>query len=564
MYSLFFNGAILDDARLEGYQVREPQVHLAVNEPGSISFVIDNDHPHLNLLQKMKGVLELREEAEVIYRGRITQETRDFDLSREIESEGMLACLNDSVIPPFSFPDDFINSAEYNAAATSGNVVEFFLNWILSLHNSQVTDEQKILLGNVTVTDSNNYITRESSDYNTAWSVIQDKLFGSSLGGYFLIRYEENGNYVDYLSALPGTNLQPVKFGENLLDLLFENNAANIFTVALPVGAEGLKITEYPDGEIDEDIVKLGDTLYSATAIQAYGKITRVLKFDDVTQLNNLVNKAVAELRAAGLAQTITVKACDLHFESAESFRVGRYTLLSSPPHDFAAVYPLTTLDIDIKDAGNTEITFGNTAISQTGFNKEATAKAAERADAQQIEINKSISDLSAYVRRTEFQDYQAAQSAQLATLSGEISGVSTDLQTKYNERIRYIRFDGDSIYIGLTANEAEIKIEETDISLIKSDKTIFSYSATEDKLTFGEASSAFDFGGSGLSLESDLSLIADTSQLSSLPATFAGSGFALKFAAADRQSAFYLLADNAGALFTGFEAAGVITWNEK
>ena len=73
-----------------------------------------------------------------------------------------MAVLNDSIIPPFNFPEDFTEDASYKAAAASGNVVEFFFRWILSQHNAQVTAEQQIKPGVITVSDQNNYITRSS------------------------------------------------------------------------------------------------------------------------------------------------------------------------------------------------------------------------------------------------------------------------------------------------------------------------------------------------------------------------------------------------------------------
>ena len=98
-------------------------------------------------------------------------------------------------------------------------MVEFFLNWLIENHNSQVQDFQKFKLGNVTVSDPNNYITRSEENYPNTWEVLKSKLFDSALGGFLCIRYEEDGNYIDYLSEFTLTNTQGIEFGENLLDL---------------------------------------------------------------------------------------------------------------------------------------------------------------------------------------------------------------------------------------------------------------------------------------------------------------------------------------------------------
>ena len=162
MYQIFFDGLPIYDPRTEDLLVRKPDVHLAVGEAGEMDFIIDDDHPNASQLTKLRGVMELRADGLPIFKGRIIRDTRDFNLSRQIEVEGLLACLNDSVVPPFNFPEDWENDTAYQAAKASGNVVEFFLGWLLEQHNSQVGPSQQIFLGNVTVADPNNSIARAS------------------------------------------------------------------------------------------------------------------------------------------------------------------------------------------------------------------------------------------------------------------------------------------------------------------------------------------------------------------------------------------------------------------
>ena len=159
-----------------------------------MSFTVDADHPYLSNLRRMSGLVELLDGTFPIYRGRITSDIKDFYGAHKIATEGIMAALNDSIIPPFNFPEDFENDTAYKAAAASGNVVDFFFRWILGQHNSQVSAEQQIRPGVCTVTDPNNYITRSSKEYATAMSTISDKLIKSALGGYLLIRYEDDGN----------------------------------------------------------------------------------------------------------------------------------------------------------------------------------------------------------------------------------------------------------------------------------------------------------------------------------------------------------------------------------
>jgi hypothetical protein len=69
---------------------------------------------------------------------------------------------------------------------------------LLSNHNAQVDAEKQYSLGNVTVTDPNDYIVRSDIDYATTWDVITKKLI-DLLGGFLQVRHVNGVNYLDYL-----------------------------------------------------------------------------------------------------------------------------------------------------------------------------------------------------------------------------------------------------------------------------------------------------------------------------------------------------------------------------
>lgn len=365
MYQLRYNNSIIYDPRgannIDKLYIREPSAHLAVSEAGSTSFVLEHDHPLINSLQRMSGVVELLEDSVPIFRGRIWRDATDFYLNKTIECEGVLACLNDSVVEPFVFPDDFANDSDYLTAVESGNVVEFFLRWLFDNHNSQVGEEQQLHLGTVTVKDPNNYLSRSSDSYASTWSVISSKLFGSALGGYLLIRYEPDGNYVDYVEDLLLTNVQTVALAENLLDITNEVDASELYSAILPLGKDKLTIAELSDGDLTADLVKEGKVIYSRSKVAAFGRITSIQTWDDVTEPINLQTKSAQALASNAMPETISCKACDLHCadNSIPSLRVGRYTRLTSPVHGYSGLYPLMSMDIDILNPGNTPIEFG-------------------------------------------------------------------------------------------------------------------------------------------------------------------------------------------------------------
>lgn len=401
MYQLTYGQYILYDPRLatpeDKLLIRDPSVHLAVGKAGDMSFTLQPDHPYLSNLRRMRGVVELLDGTFPIYRGRITSDVKDFYGAHKIETEGIMAVLNDSIIPPFSFPEDFKDDAAYKAAAANGNIVEFFFRWVLSQHNAQVSAEQQIKPGVCTVTDPNNYITRSSTEYQTTMEAIRAKMSESSLGGYLLIRYEADGNYLDYYAELPLTNTQSVEFAANLLDLTSEVDGTAIYTVILPEGKDGLTLESLPDGALTDDLTKDGLTIYSKSGVATYGRITRHIKWDDVTVVANLQTKAKAALADNGLSmpETITCKAVDLGWqEGIQHYRVGRMTALLSTPHGYSASYPLMELAPDILDPGNTQITLGATRRTFTGSQIDAVRKAEESAGQVRTDLNKKIEDI--------------------------------------------------------------------------------------------------------------------------------------------------------------------------
>ena len=443
MYQLFFNDVPIYDPRGQelGLLIREPSCHLAVGEAGSISFQIDDDHPNASRLTKLTGVLELRAGGVTLFRGRIVKDTRVFDLTREIEAEGLLACLNDSVIAPYTFPDDFQDDAAYQQAAASGNVIEFFLGWILAEHNSQVGPEQQIQLGTVTISDPNNYLRRSSSEYLTSMETLRQKL-EDTLGGYLVVDYSGGKTVLNYYDDLPLTNVQTVQYGENLLDLVTETDATQVYTAILPYGAEGLTIADLPDGRLGPGYMKKGLIIYSEETEARYNgvRIVRPVEWRDVTLAENLQTKALALLSTDGimLAQTITVTAADLGgVDQIPRFRVARYVELQSSPHGFSAAYPLMELDPNILDPADTQITLGATvkAASDLAHGNQSANK--EWMDQQTGQLEKNETTLDTLIETTRQQITEFLKTAEGFTMTALESYVKTSDYDTYKESVR-------------------------------------------------------------------------------------------------------------------------------
>ena len=515
--------------------VVNPKCKLEVNTVGEAGFTIYNKHPYYNKLKKLKSIFEIADEIGVIFRGRMTNDSLDFHNGKAVDLEGAMAFFNDSYIEPFNFPENFIEDEGYIA---SSNVVEFFLAWVISKHNSQVDDFQKFKLGNVTVADPNNYLSRSSENFTSTWEILKSKLFDSALGGYLCVRYEEDGNYVDYLSDFELTNTQDINFGENILDLVHKSDAQETYSCIIPIGAEieetvseaddsgettvvkkKLTLESIADGEITDDIVKVGNRLYSKSAREAMGMICAPISdttWEDVTEVQNLLTKSVEYLSgtAIKLIDTVEITAADLHFtdEEIRSFRIYRNINVNSEPHGIEAAFQLTKLEIDLLNPQNTKITVGETkltlidqnnkeqsdnvikieqAIKDIEENRSETTEIRNQVITQRTEIINTCTEIilaasEQYVETGEYDEFKQTVEAQLTILSDQISmnftetttqieNVNGDLQETNTTLSKYFDFTIDGLVI--KSGESSITLHvDNDIIMFKRNGVMFGW----------------------------------------------------------------------------------------
>lgn len=469
MYQIKCDDLYLYDYRDPSLIVANPKVTVEANTVGSGSFTIYKTHPNYNALKMLKSIFEVRDEYGVLFRGRMTKNTLDFHNAKAVDLEGLGAFFNDSIVPPFNFPDDFAEDAEYISASESGNVIEFFLKWLIDNHNSQVQEFQRFKLGNVTVTDPNNYLTRSESKFANTWETLKSKLFDSALGGKLCIRYEDDGNYIDYLAEFTEVNTQKIEYGENLLDLKNESDANETYSAIIPIGAEietevettdenGEPVTEtvkstvtldsIADGDITEDIAKMTlsngvAVLYSKSAVEKYGWIVAPVAdttWDDVTEVANLLTKSTAFLSSTGvmLSDTSEFNAVDLHFTDAEirSFRIYKKVEVNSLPHNKKGLYDLTRLEIDIVNPQNTKISVGKTTLSLTDKNAQQQAEAIDRIQSAEKDIAENKSNVSEIKNQMIVQNTQIINTAEEIILKALESYAKTSNFEEFKETV--------------------------------------------------------------------------------------------------------------------------------
>ena len=259
MYTIYADGNVLYSPFLveDGYCVLSPKLTVELNKSGSLSFVMPPTNVMYDSIQKLKSIITVTQDDEEIFRGRVLYDEKDFYNRKNVYCEGELSFLVDSVVRPYSF---------------QGGVTELFTKY-LNNHNSQVDPDKQFQVGIVTVTDPNDYITRESSDYPNLLDEMKAKLV-VLLGGYLRPRPENNIRYLDYVTDYGTVSDQIIEFGVNLLDLTEYISAEDVFTVLIPLGATQEDESGNTSSRLTIESVNGGlDYIEDETAIALFGRI---------------------------------------------------------------------------------------------------------------------------------------------------------------------------------------------------------------------------------------------------------------------------------------------------
>ena len=120
------------------------------------------------------------------------------------------------------------------------------------------------------------------------------------------------------------------------------------------------EVNDFTEGTIKH--VKGTDYIYDEEAIKLYGKITKVMNFDDVEDTDKLVENATKQLKYySKLASKIELNAFDLHLinVNVDSFRVGQRVKVYSKLHNLINKELIVQkISIDLDNPSNTTITW--------------------------------------------------------------------------------------------------------------------------------------------------------------------------------------------------------------
>lgn len=451
-----------DDALLyspgdEELSVLSPVLETQCNAAGTLTFVLLPEHPMYSALHKMRTRIDVRQDNEIIWRGRVLETETDFYRQKTVTCEGELTYLVDSVLHPYKL-------ANYDGTAAG------LFRLYMTRHNEAVSEAQQFQIGSI---DIETLSSVENTGYGNTWDEISGNLIDVH-GGFLRIRYDGDVRYLDWTKESGTSCGQVIRFGENLLDLSEYVSASEVVTCLIPyAGQSGSQITI-------SSVNGGKDYIEDAAGIALYGRIWGVTEFDtkDASTLLEMAKENLQKRLKETI--TITISAVDLHLldVNAESFRVGDKVRVVSPPHGIDAEYTCTAISLDLVSPDQSEYTFGTpeTGMAST---TAATSKAVEVVDTSVEYLRQIVSDqnthllitdglITAYTQKTN-ENTDTLNTVQ-TTLDGMNGTLSAYVETvdKHTQDITTIRADLDGMNGTLTAYAERLGDAESEITRVQ------------------------------------------------------------------------------------------------
>jgi phage minor structural protein len=268
--------AVIHDGRLrDGPRVSGLTVNTGVNTVGTAAFRIYPDNPGYTLIQGRVTRIEIRDLQTGKYRfkGRVALPKDSMDTAgktcKTVTCKDRLDWLNDTVQP----------YRKYTVSSVRSTLESF-----IATHNAQGDPSERMYVGQVSVTGSNNY--EYVCSYDTTLRTIGDKLI-DKFGGELRVRDADGKVYLDYLERVGSGTDVTIDQGVELQSYEVSADCSSIITRLYPLGAR-LEDGSYTTiGSVNSG----RDYIDDPDLIARYGIIAGTQIWDDVTVPANLLTK---------------------------------------------------------------------------------------------------------------------------------------------------------------------------------------------------------------------------------------------------------------------------------
>ncbi len=356
LFRVFVDGKLFYHPHLSQLAITQAEVSEDAESIDSLTLSAPHNHPYIDAIQPMASVITCKKDDTIVFEGRALDDGTDFYNTHTWTCESCLAYLKDSPQAPYDY----------------SGTLEGLLAYFIERHNGAVEEKKQFTIGNVTVTDENDYVHYSNSNYSTTMDAIRDKLIDTN-GGYLRVRFSSGVRYLDYLADFSDRSLQSVEFGQNLLDVKITCDHTERVTALIPLGAK-LTETDEDGNETDTrlDITSVNDGvnyIYDADAVAEIGWIWATEIWEDVTLASNLLRKATARL--AELSAGVTSMELTIVDESDTGADIGsiharQYVYCHSEPHGIDGTYLCLSKTVDYLNPSGNTITIGASGVKLT------------------------------------------------------------------------------------------------------------------------------------------------------------------------------------------------------
>ena len=488
MIQIYADDVLTYDSRLEDYDLISLPITTALNKGGTAEIVMPPGHPAYSAYTEYRTIVRVLRDGALLFRGRALYASDDFQRLRTVICEGELCFFQDAISRPYVYRD--------RPSAVFGAIVQEY--------NLQVEERKQFQIGEVTVTDPNDYIRLESENAETTLDTL-NKLI-ARCGGYIIFTTNDAGQRVINWYADPGYYSRQtidMDLSGNLLSFARNGANTNLATALLPYGAK----IESTGKRVTIESVNDGlDYIVDAEAEALRGRITVTATWDDVTEPANLLKKAqqyLAERRQ--IITSLELTALDLSYvdKSIDSYRVGDIIHVRSKPHGVDDDFRLTERTEDLLNPAGGRITLGKEQTSLTGADvagdaqvssgmqkaeQQITALYLQNAPAAIEETKQTLVSLIQQTSETitlEVSEMYATNdrvtdlvSTSMRQLADSFEFLFTEMQARVDENDaemrdqiqaieRYIRFENGNILLGEVGNELTLRIENDRISFM-------------------------------------------------------------------------------------------------
>ena len=475
-YTAYLNNSIFfaTNIHLDKVKLLSTTVELEAGASGEFVFTIPPCNLAYGHIHKKIDDIEVYEGSNLIFAGRPYYIKQDFKLNHVIKCEGYLTILNDTVIRPFTY-----------SGTLTGLIEEFQRQ-----HNAQVGPDKQFQIGNITVTDRNDYLTREYTSYAKTNDRLKDLV--TVYGGYPIIRKENGTLYFDWIESFTEESNQEIKLKKNILDVTQVEDSAGIVTVLIPLGAE---IEDEVTGEKSRLTIKSvnggRDYIENATGISQFGIIVDYHIWDDVTtaaQLYRKGNEWLQENSQQKLQISIsTVDLADAGY-NVDNYKIGQKLRVTATPHGITRRwFTCLKLRFDLLQPGQKNLTMESVVagyIKTTRDAQDQYNRLIEKVVSNYV-TNTALSNISTQLnQRIEYNTTLIEQNAQAIALKADASVV-------------------DGLGTRIAAAEAEITIQAGEIALKADMSTV---TALGTRVTQAEAD--IDAAEAAITLKADQTVV--------------------------------------------------------